>query len=127
LHEPLGRITRSIGQRQELPGIFQLVRRTLEDALPIDFGCVCLYDSTAEVVTVTGVGSASEAVALGMGLTEYARITNDQCGLGRCARGQLVYDADIAEVQLLVPQRTAGADYAHWSQRYCWLKARSLV
>jgi CheY-like chemotaxis protein len=109
LHVLLGRITRSIGRREDLPGIFQLVTRTLEEALAMDFACVCLYDSTAEVLTVTCVGAASEAVALDMGLAEYVRITNDQCGLGRSAYSQLVYDPDIAEVQSLFAQRLAGA------------------
>ena len=40
----LQQITRAIGERQDLPSIFQVVIRSLEDQLPIDFGCVCLYD-----------------------------------------------------------------------------------
>ena len=44
----LHRITRAIGERQDLPSIFQVVLRNLEDELPIDFGCLCLYDACAE-------------------------------------------------------------------------------
>ena len=40
----LDQITRAIGERQDLRSIFQVVVRSLEDNLPIDFGCVCLYD-----------------------------------------------------------------------------------
>ena len=36
----LQQITRAIGERQDLPSIFQVVIRTLEDQLPIDFGCI---------------------------------------------------------------------------------------
>ncbi len=43
----LGQITRAIGERQDLRSIFQVVIRSLEDSLPIDFGCVCLYDAQA--------------------------------------------------------------------------------
>ena len=52
----LHRITRAIGERQDLQSIYQVVIRSLEDNLPIDFGCVCLYDSAADVLTVTSVG-----------------------------------------------------------------------
>ena len=49
----LDQITRAIGERQDLQSIFQVVVRSLEDSLPIDFGCVCLYDPASEVLTVT--------------------------------------------------------------------------
>jgi PAS domain S-box-containing protein len=58
----LGQITRAIGERQDLRSIFQVVIRSLEDGLPIDFGCVCLYDAQAAEVTVTCVGVRSEAL-----------------------------------------------------------------
>ena len=38
---------RAIGERQDLPSIFQVVVRSLEENLPVDFGCVCLYDAGA--------------------------------------------------------------------------------
>ena len=60
----LNRITRAIGERLDLQSIFQVVIRSLEDDLPIDFGCLCLYDPTDEVLTVTSVGVRSEALAL---------------------------------------------------------------
>src|SRR6266404_3488025 len=44
----LDQITRAIGERQDLQSIFQVAIRSLEDSLPIDFGCICLYDSLAE-------------------------------------------------------------------------------
>ena len=40
----LQQITRAIGERQDMPSIFQVVVRTLEDQMPVDFGCICLYD-----------------------------------------------------------------------------------
>jgi nitrate/nitrite-specific signal transduction histidine kinase len=39
----LHQITRSIGERQDLRSIFQVVIRSLEDQLPVDFGAICLY------------------------------------------------------------------------------------
>ena len=45
----LNRITRAIGERQDLPSIFQVVVATLEDNLPVDFGCICLREPATEV------------------------------------------------------------------------------
>ena len=38
--------------------------RTVEESLPVDFACICLYDSGAEVLTVSCVGVHSEALAM---------------------------------------------------------------
>jgi PAS domain S-box-containing protein len=103
----LNQITRAIGQRQDLPSIFQVVIPTLEDELPIDFGCVCLYDAADAILTVTCVGVRSAVLAMELGLTEHARIAIDQNGLSRCVRGQLVYEPDIDQVQFPFPQRLA--------------------
>jgi PAS domain S-box-containing protein len=103
----LHRITRAIGERQDLPSIFQVIIRSLEDNLPIDFGCVCRYEPNQDVVTVTSVGVKSGALAMELALTEQARIPIDQNGLSRCVRGQLVYEPDTNQVQFPFPQRLA--------------------
>jgi signal transduction histidine kinase/ActR/RegA family two-component response regulator len=107
-HNLLNRITRAIGERQDLASIFQVVVRSLEDNLPVDFGCVCLYDPAAQALTVASVGVRSGPLALELGLAEQARIAVDQNGLARCLRGQLVYEPDITQVSLPFPQRLAG-------------------
>jgi len=104
----LHRITRAIGERQDLQSIYQVVIRSLEDNLPIDFGCVCLYDPAAETLTVTSVGLRSGALAIELALTEQARIPVDQNGLTRCLRGHLVYEPDINAVPFPFAQRLAG-------------------
>src|SRR5882724_1350755 len=73
----LDQITRAIGERQDLRSIFQVVIRTLEDSLGIDFGCVCLYDPLESVLTVTCVGVRSEALAMELAMTEQSRIDID--------------------------------------------------
>src|SRR5437867_68159 len=103
----LHRITRAIGERQDLPSIFQVIIRSLEDNLPIDFGCVCLYDATAEILTVTSVGARSAELAMDLAMSEQARIAIDQNGLARCLRGHLVYEPDIRQVPFPFPQRLA--------------------
>jgi PAS domain S-box-containing protein len=103
----LHQITRAIGERQDLASIFQVVIRTLEDQLPIDFGCICTYDPTANQLTATRVGLRSEALARELALTEEARIDIDENGLSRCVRGQLSYEPDILEARFPFAQRLA--------------------
>ena len=103
----LDHITRAIGERQDLRSIFQVVVRSLEDSLPIDFGCVCLYDPAANALQVTCVGAKSEALAHELTMEEQASIGVDDNGLGRCVQGQLVYEPDIGEVRFPFPERLA--------------------
>ena len=91
----LHRITRAVGERQDLRSIFQVVIRHLEEQVPIDFGCICLYDPHEEVLTVTSVGARSRDTALELALTEKARVPVDRNGLSRCVRGEVVYEPDI--------------------------------
>jgi signal transduction histidine kinase/DNA-binding response OmpR family regulator len=94
----LQRITRAIGERQDLQSIFQVVMRRLEDDLPIDFGCVCLYEPGTQALVVTSIGERSATVASDLGLTWQARIPVDASDVSRCVRGELVYEPDISEI-----------------------------
>jgi signal transduction histidine kinase/PAS domain-containing protein/ActR/RegA family two-component response regulator len=105
----LERTTRAIGERQDLASILQVVIRMLEEQLPLEFCCVCLHDVADHRLTVAAVGSASSALAEQMALGEQARIDIDENGLSRCVRGQLVYEADLAEVGFPFPRRLAAA------------------
>jgi len=95
----LDRITRSIGERQDMRSIFQVVVRTLEDSLPVDFACICLHDQLANTLRVACVGAKSEALARELTMEERASIEVDDNGLGRCVQGQLVYEPDIGQVR----------------------------
>jgi signal transduction histidine kinase len=103
----LGQITRAIGERQDLRSIFQVVIRSLEDSLPIDFGCVCLYDAHAAEVVVNCVGVRSEALAMDLAMTQQAHIGIDQNALSQCVRGRLVYEKDVSQIDFPFPQRLA--------------------
>jgi len=105
----LQQITSAIGERQDLPSIFQVVLRSVEDNLPIDFGCICLYSAATQALTVSTVGAASQSMSAGMGLVENAIVPVDHNGLSHCIRGQLVYEPDVREVPHPFPQRIAGA------------------
>jgi signal transduction histidine kinase/CheY-like chemotaxis protein len=101
----LDQITRAIGERQDLNSIFQVVVRTLEDSLPIDFGCICLYNPDTEALTVTCVGVHSEALAMELAMTEHAQIVADQNGLARCVDGHLVYEPNVGQLDFPFPNR----------------------
>lgn len=103
----LGRTTRAIGERQDLQSILQVVVRSLEDHLPIDFGCVCLYEQGSESLTVTSLGVKSQPLARELAMSERAHIRVDQNGLSRCIQGQLVYEPDIGHLDYPFPQRLA--------------------
>lgn len=103
----LGHITQAIGQRQDLPSILQIVIRTLEERLPIDFGCVALYDAERAVLKVTQVGVRSAPLARQLMLTENSLIPVDQNGLARCVRGELVHEADLGTATSPFPRRLA--------------------
>jgi signal transduction histidine kinase/ActR/RegA family two-component response regulator/HAMP domain-containing protein len=103
----LNRITRAIGERQDLPSIFEVIIRNLEDNLQVDFGCIGLYNSAAQALTVTSVGPGSRRLAVELAMEEQDRIPVDQNGLSRCVTGQLVYEPDVGEVPFPFPQQLA--------------------
>ncbi|MGB6452370.1 MAG: ATP-binding protein [Steroidobacteraceae bacterium] len=105
----LHRITHAIGERQDLPSIFQVVLRTLEDDLPLDFGCACLYEGGTDTVSLATVGAGSVPRTQALGLTEREAIPIDQNGLSRCVEGRLVYEPDTREVHFPFPARFARA------------------
>jgi PAS domain S-box-containing protein len=103
----LNTITRAIGERQDLRSIFRVAIGTLEDQLPVDFGCLCLF-RPPDVLVVSGVGVKSHDLALQLNLTDQALVPIDVNGLSRCVRGQLVYEPDMSAVSFAFPQRLAG-------------------
>ncbi len=115
LHAQLGRlsllqhITRATGERQDLASIFQVVLVSLEENLPIDFGCFLLHDDVAKSLAVSALGNAGRVFADRLGLKERSPVPIDPNGLSRCVAGQLVYEPDVADVLFPFPQRLATA------------------
>jgi signal transduction histidine kinase/ActR/RegA family two-component response regulator len=106
----LHRITRAIGERQDLPSIFQVLLRNLEDELHIDFGCICFCDASApEVLSVATIGANSRRYAQALEFDEQLRIPVDQNGLARCVAGELVYEPDVRGLSFPFPKRFARA------------------
>jgi signal transduction histidine kinase/ActR/RegA family two-component response regulator len=115
LHAQLGRlsllqhITRATGERQDLPSVFQVVLTSLEENLPIDFGCFLLYDPVSKSLSVSTLGSRGQAFADKLGLSHQVEVPIDANGLSRCVAGQLVHEPDALQVPFPFPQRLAAA------------------
>jgi PAS domain S-box-containing protein len=105
----LSRITRAIGERQDLRSIFQVVVRALEDELPVDFCMVSLYDAAQNQLSVSCVSVKTEPLATQIGLSQETIVPIDENGLGRCVQGHLVYEPDIAATRFEFPRRLASA------------------
>jgi len=103
----LHRITRAVGERQDLQSIFQVVIRHLEEDVPVDFGAICLYEPHEEILTVASVGARSRETAQELALMENARVPVDRNGLSRCVRGELVYEPDIGASKYPFPSTLA--------------------
>jgi signal transduction histidine kinase/CheY-like chemotaxis protein len=103
----LNHITHAIGERQDPRSIFQVVVRSLEDHLKIDFCCIGLYDPSTESLTIESVGVRSRDLANELSMPEIERIAIGRNGLSRAIQGVLVYEKDISELQFPFPQRLA--------------------
>ena len=72
-------ITHAMAVRQDLASIFQVVVHSLEQDLPVDFCCICLYDSTAEMLTVDKSGRLERGTGYRDG-ADRAVAHPDRCG-----------------------------------------------
>lgn len=106
----LQQITAAIGERQDLASIFQVVLRSIEENLPIDFGCICLYDPATQALRVSTVGASSQSLSGRLDLAAESVVPIDQNGLSRCMQGYLVHEPDVREIPFPFPQRLATAD-----------------
>jgi PAS domain S-box-containing protein len=103
----LQHITHAIGERQDLGSIFRVLNHHLEESFAVDFGCVCLYDSVAQELTVNCIGVRSATLARELAILEQTRIAADPNGLAKCLKGELVYEPDIGATPFPFFQRLA--------------------
>jgi PAS domain S-box-containing protein len=103
----MSRITRAIGERQDLRSIFQVVVRSIEDELPVDFCSIGLYDIDENCLTISCVGARTAPIATALGMDENSRVPIDENGLARCVQGHLVYEPDITDSKFPFPGRLA--------------------
>ncbi|HEU5135717.1 MAG TPA: ATP-binding protein [Steroidobacteraceae bacterium] len=107
----LQQITQSIGLRHDLKSIFQVVLRSLEQHLPIDFGCVCLCNPAAGTVVVESVGIGSEASCKTLGLSPGRAVPVGKDGLYRAVNGALIHEPNTARVDSPFTRRFSDAGF----------------
>jgi PAS domain S-box-containing protein len=101
----LHQITRAVGERQDLPSIFQVVIRTLEDQMPVDFSCMFLYDPATNGVVVERIGIRSAELAMELALAEQAQVNiGDDC-VAKIIKGDLIYEPDTSVTPWPFPLR----------------------
>ncbi|HEU4592804.1 MAG TPA: PAS domain S-box protein, partial [Steroidobacteraceae bacterium] len=91
----LDSITHAIGAHQQAHEVFDVVLRSLEQSLSVDFGCIALYDIEPAQITISHVGPASARLGGEIGVTQNSRLAVDAEALTRCVRGELVYLDDL--------------------------------
>lgn len=87
----LDHITRATAERQDMQSILQVVMTTLEDSLPIDFGCVSLYDPDSDSLQDTHMGGRSTTV----GVENLTAFRVKGSGLERCISGELIHEPEL--------------------------------
>ena len=105
----LQRITRAIGERQDLPSIFGVVLSVLEEDLPVEFTCACLHEAESGAVHLVMIGPKSAAPAVRLKMMPGEVIPIDENGLARCVTGELVYEPDTGALGFAFPRRFAAA------------------
>jgi PAS domain S-box-containing protein len=106
----LHQVTHAIAERQDLESMFRVLLQNLEDALTIDFGCVCLVEPSTQTLNVICVGARSRPLAEPLALVERTRLpVEPDSGLTRCLAGDLVYKPDTRTFSSAFSQRFADA------------------
>jgi len=103
----LHQITRAMAQREDLASILKVMATRLEADLPVEFSCVCLFDQASNALQVAQIGERSAAIADELGIALNSQIPAEGLALG--LRGVLVYEPDIARLNLPFPQALAKA------------------
>lgn len=107
--ELLHGVTRAIGERMDVPGIFRVLVMRLEQDLELDFCAVAVCDGETAQATLSHVGLAGEARARRMGWTVGMELPVAADGLLRAVQGELVYEPDTARLSFELPRRMAEA------------------
>lgn len=105
----LHQITRATSDRKDLHSIYDVVVRSLEEQLPVDLCCLCLYDAGSNALTVSKVGPRCTALARQLGFTERARLAVDSDALTHSIRGTPVSEPDTSQVTSPLSRRFSEA------------------
>lgn len=102
-------ITRAIGERQDLDSIFQIVVRSLEDQLAVEFAGLCLHNADEKNLRLASVGVKNGNLARELLEGGSERIDIGKNGLDRCIQGEFIYETDTAVSGYPFVRRMSGA------------------
>ncbi|HEY3148919.1 MAG TPA: hypothetical protein VGJ75_21325, partial [Dongiaceae bacterium] len=91
----LHQIARTIGERHDIASIFPAVLRSLEERLPVEYCCICLYNGPDKGFTVAKIGSRCTEMAAKLALPEHAIIPVDKAGLAQCVQGEQLCELNL--------------------------------
>lgn len=103
----LQRITRAIGERQDLQSIFRVVTQSLEDNLRIDFSCIGLYNWASGTITACTAGGRSQLYNLGAVITDQDLAALDKEHLQPLLQQQFVSIPDTSALDSFLAKRMA--------------------
>lgn len=98
----LEQITHAIGQRQDVESILGVVVITLQDQLPADFVCICLYNPLRDALTVSHVGINKMLLGKMPGIVENTDFSVDPEWLALCAAGNSLHRHLISNADFLI-------------------------
>jgi signal transduction histidine kinase/CheY-like chemotaxis protein len=105
----LHHIIRATADRLDPASVFQVAVHSVEERLPADFACVCLYDKVADRLRIEAIGVGGHQLANEIGLEERSTFAVDPNGLSRCLGGLLVYESDLRQIDMPFSRKLAGA------------------
>jgi signal transduction histidine kinase/ActR/RegA family two-component response regulator len=93
--ELLRQITNATGEHEDLQGIFRMIIHSLEDRLPVDFGCVGFYDPVASALRIGEVGDCNPPLKA-LKQTQFV-VSDEERSL--FLEGKLLYQRDISQCE----------------------------
>jgi signal transduction histidine kinase/DNA-binding response OmpR family regulator len=85
----LNQTTRAVAERLDLPSIFQVALKHLEEHLPVRFGLVCAFPAGLDKAHIIALGPRSRTLAAELGWQEGTQLPVAKTCLETCIRGGL--------------------------------------
>jgi signal transduction histidine kinase/CheY-like chemotaxis protein len=105
----LNQITYAVAARQDFESIVSIVLQQLEDHLPVDYASAYLFDAADETFKVLVRGPKTQPIATTLKIPD--TIPVDNTPFRPCLKGEMVYNADLANLELVMAKKTAEAGY----------------
>jgi signal transduction histidine kinase/ActR/RegA family two-component response regulator len=105
----LNQITYAVAARQDFESIISVVLQQLEEHLPVDYGSAYLVDASTDSFKVLVRGPKSKPIAEALKIPDSVPV--DRTPFRPCLAGEMVYHADLGEVNLVMAKMTAEAGF----------------